>query len=114
MSRAVDVPLTKNSAAHRRALQPAFERCATPLGWGWGGGFPPNSGVFSPKFIFIVLRTYSWCIFAVLWALLTVFHARLVLCEYSRNTDDTTHHQAINANQYSNLVNTRSKYAYNT
>ena len=27
MSRAVDVPLTKNSAAHRRALQPAFKRC---------------------------------------------------------------------------------------
>ena len=34
MSRAVDVPLTKNSTAHRRALQPAFERCATPLTMG--------------------------------------------------------------------------------
>ena len=31
MARAVDVPFTKNSADHRRALQPAFERCATPL-----------------------------------------------------------------------------------
>ena len=31
MARAVDVPFTKNSADHPRALQPAFERCATPL-----------------------------------------------------------------------------------
>ena len=31
MARVVGAPLTKNSAAHRRALQPAFERCATPL-----------------------------------------------------------------------------------
>ena len=31
MARAFDVPFTKNSADHHRALQPAFERCATPL-----------------------------------------------------------------------------------
>ena len=31
MARVVGAPLTKNSAAHRRALQPAFERCAMPL-----------------------------------------------------------------------------------
>ena len=31
MARAVDAPFTKNSADHPRALQPAFERCATPL-----------------------------------------------------------------------------------
>ena len=31
MAHVVGVPLTKNSAAHRRALQPAFERCAMPL-----------------------------------------------------------------------------------
>ena len=34
MARAVDVPFAKNSADHRRALQPAFERCATPLTMG--------------------------------------------------------------------------------
>ena len=34
MTRAVDVPFAKNSADHRRALQPAFERCATPLTMG--------------------------------------------------------------------------------
>eukprot|EP00966_Prymnesium_polylepis_P167804 3879306-Prymnesium_polylepis.1 len=31
MARAVDVPFTKNSADHHRALRPAFERCAMPL-----------------------------------------------------------------------------------
>ena len=31
MARAFDVPFTKNSADHHRALQPAFERCATQL-----------------------------------------------------------------------------------
>ena len=31
MARVVGAPLTKNSAAHRRALQPAFERCAMPV-----------------------------------------------------------------------------------
>ena len=30
-TRVVGVPLTKNSAAHRCALQPAIERCAMPL-----------------------------------------------------------------------------------
>jgi hypothetical protein len=34
MARAIGAPLTKNSADHRRALQPAFERCATPLTMG--------------------------------------------------------------------------------
>ena len=34
MARAVDAPFTKNSADHPRALQPAFERCATPLTMG--------------------------------------------------------------------------------
>ena len=31
MARAFDVPFTKNSADHHRALQPAFERCAMPV-----------------------------------------------------------------------------------
>eukprot|EP00966_Prymnesium_polylepis_P190328 4410229-Prymnesium_polylepis.1 len=34
MARAIGAPLTKNSSDHRRALQPAFERCATPLTMG--------------------------------------------------------------------------------
>ena len=34
ITRAVDVPLTENLADHRRTLQPAFERCATPLTMG--------------------------------------------------------------------------------
>ena len=31
MGRVAGVPLTKMSAPHRRALQPAFERCAMPV-----------------------------------------------------------------------------------
>ena len=31
MARAIGAPLTNNSADHGRALQLAFERCATPL-----------------------------------------------------------------------------------
>ena len=31
MGRVAGVPLTKISAPHRRALQPAFERCAMPV-----------------------------------------------------------------------------------
>ena len=43
-----------------------------------------------------------------------VFHSRLVLWKYSWNTENTTRHHAINANQYSHLVNTRSEYVQNT
>ena len=42
MARAVDAPFTKNSADHPRALQPAFERCATPLTMGTATFFTPR------------------------------------------------------------------------
>ena len=45
MARAVDVPFTNNSADHRRALQPAFERCATPLTMGTAIFFTPSTRV---------------------------------------------------------------------
>ena len=45
MARAVDVPFTKNSADHPRALQPAFERCATPLTMGTATLFTPSTRV---------------------------------------------------------------------
>ena len=45
MTRAVDVPFAKNSADHRRALQPAFERCATPLTMGTAIFFTPSTRV---------------------------------------------------------------------
>ena len=45
MTRAVDVPFAKNSADHRRALQPAFERCATPLTMGTAICFTPSTRV---------------------------------------------------------------------
>ena len=45
MARAVDVPFTKNSADHPRALQPAFERCATPLTMGTATFFTPSTRV---------------------------------------------------------------------
>ena len=45
MARAVDVPFAKNSADHRRALQPAFERCATPLTMGTAICFTPSTRV---------------------------------------------------------------------
>ena len=45
MARAVDAPFTKNSADHPRALQPAFERCATPLTMGTATFFTPSTRV---------------------------------------------------------------------
>ena len=45
MARAFDVPFTKNSADHHRALQPAFERCATPLTMGTAILFTPSTRV---------------------------------------------------------------------
>ena len=45
MARAIGAPLTKNSADHRRALQPAFERCATPLTMGTAICFTPSTRV---------------------------------------------------------------------
>ena len=45
MARAVDVPFAKNSADHSRALQPAFERCATPLTMGTAICFTPSTRV---------------------------------------------------------------------
>jgi hypothetical protein len=45
MARAVDVPFTNNSADHRRALQPGFERCATPLTMGTAICFTPSTRV---------------------------------------------------------------------
>ena len=45
MARAVDAPFTKNSADHPRALQPAFERCATPLTMGTAICFTPSTRV---------------------------------------------------------------------
>ena len=78
---------------------------------GVGCRFHSNLGVFSLKCILVYLHTYYTRITCVLQAYLTVLHARLVLCEYSRNTDNTMYHHAINANQYSHLVNTISEYA---
>ena len=79
MTRAVDVPFAKNSADHRRALQPAFERCATPLTMGtaifflalntililnlkyfdplFGLYFDPNPKVFRSNFDLILILT---------------------------------------------------------
>ena len=45
MARAVDVPFTNNSADHRRALQLAFEHCATPLTMGTAILFTPSTRV---------------------------------------------------------------------
>ena len=45
MARAVDVPFTNNSADHRRALQLAFEHCATPLTIGTAILFTPSTRV---------------------------------------------------------------------
>ena len=45
MARAIGAPLTKNSADHRRALQPAFQRCATPLTMGTATLFTPSTRV---------------------------------------------------------------------
>ena len=45
MARAVDVPFTNNSADHRRALQLAFEHCATPLTMGTAIFFTPSTRV---------------------------------------------------------------------
>ena len=45
MARVVGVPLARNSAAHRRALQLAFERCATPLVMGTAKKLKPPTRV---------------------------------------------------------------------
>ena len=45
MARAVDVPFTNNSSDHRRALQLAFEHCATPLTIGTAILFTPSTRV---------------------------------------------------------------------
>eukprot|EP00966_Prymnesium_polylepis_P245825 5686316-Prymnesium_polylepis.1 len=45
MARAVDVPFTNNSADHRCALQPGFERCATPLTMDTAICFTPSTRV---------------------------------------------------------------------
>ena len=45
MARVVGVPFARNSAAHRRALQLAFERCATPLVMGTAKKLKPPTRV---------------------------------------------------------------------
>ena len=45
MARAIGAPLTNNSADHRRALQLAFEHCATPLTMGTAILFTPSTRV---------------------------------------------------------------------
>ena len=45
MARVVGVPFARNSAAHRRALKLAFERCATPLVMGTAIFFTPSTRV---------------------------------------------------------------------
>ena len=74
-----------------------------------------------PKFHCISTQIYLHCISYVslvysirIMGEKAVFHSRLVLWKYSWNTENTTRHHAINANQYSHLVNTRSEYVQNT
>ena len=45
MARAIGAPLTNNSADHGRALQLAFERCATPLVMGTAKKLKPPTRV---------------------------------------------------------------------
>jgi hypothetical protein len=85
------------------------------------GGSTRGRMLIPPKFHCISTQIYLHCISYVFLVYSiriirekAVFHSRLVLWKYSWNTENTTRHHAINANQYSHLVNTRSEYVHNT